>query len=109
MNQQLLAAPARGAFAHPRSLARGLSSAFLKLSLLALVALLMSAATASAVAKYSVATGNWNSTATWSLTSGGTAGAAVPVSGDTVIIERGYTVTLNANMATTISSVTIAF
>ena len=47
--------------------------------------------------RYSVATGNWNTTATWSATSGGSAGASVPVAGDNVSIEGGYTVTVNAN------------
>ncbi|MBI2966501.1 MAG: CxxxxCH/CxxCH domain-containing protein [Bacteroidetes bacterium] len=48
-------------------------------------------------ARYSVATGNWNSTATWSATSGGVSGASVPTSANDVIIERGFTVTLNTN------------
>jgi hypothetical protein len=45
--------------------------------------------------RYSVASGNWSSTSTWSATSGGTAGASVPVSGDNVYIEKLNTVTLN--------------
>ncbi|MCX6157647.1 MAG: T9SS type A sorting domain-containing protein [Ignavibacteriae bacterium] len=59
-----------------------------------------------AVDKYSVATGNWNSTATWSLTSGGSSGAAVPVTGDVVIIEGSFNVTVNANTAS-LTSLTI--
>lgn len=49
--------------------------------------------------RYSVATGNWNSTSTWSATSGGSSGASVPAAGDNVTIEGGYTVTLNASTA----------
>jgi hypothetical protein len=40
-----------------------------------------------AVNKYSVATGNWNATTTWSLTSGGASGAPVPAVCDVVIID----------------------
>lgn len=58
--------------------------------------------------RYSVATGNWNSTSTWSATSGGSSGATIPVSGDVVFIEGNYTVTLNANTANTLNSITIA-
>jgi hypothetical protein len=57
--------------------------------------------------KYSVTTGNWNSTATWSLTSGGSSGAPVPVAGDAVIIEGGFTVTVNASTAS-LTSLTIS-
>ncbi|MGB8492681.1 MAG: hypothetical protein WCE64_16625, partial [Bacteroidales bacterium] len=49
--------------------------------------------------RYSVATGNWNSTSTWSGTSGGASGASVPVAGDNVFIERGYTITVTVNAA----------
>jgi hypothetical protein len=50
---------------------------------------------------YSRATGNWNTNTTWSNTSGGAAvGVGVfPIAGDIVYIERGFTVTLNANAA----------
>jgi hypothetical protein len=51
--------------------------------------------------RYSVASGNWNSTATWSATSGGASGASVPVVGDNVFIEGGYTVTVNIASACT--------
>ncbi len=34
--------------------------------------------------RYAVANGNWNSTSTWSKSSGGTSGASVPVAGDNV-------------------------
>ncbi|MGD0711906.1 MAG: hypothetical protein ABR968_12090, partial [Bacteroidales bacterium] len=47
--------------------------------------------------RYSVATGNWSSTSTWSATSGGAPGASVPTAGYFVYIEGGYTVTLDAN------------
>jgi hypothetical protein len=49
--------------------------------------------------RYSVATGNWSATGTWSASSGGAAGASVPVAGDNVFIERGFTVTTIANAA----------
>ncbi|HEY6062222.1 MAG TPA: hypothetical protein VIV35_01365, partial [Chitinophagaceae bacterium] len=47
--------------------------------------------------RYSVATGNWNVTSTWSATSGGASGASVPAASDIVVIEGGFTVTLNVN------------
>ena len=75
---------------------------FLKLPVLALVAMLLGASSVSAATYYSRASGNWNTNTTWSLTSGGSAvGSGVyPVAGDTVIIERTYTVTNNiANAA----------
>ena len=49
--------------------------------------------------RYSVATGNWNNTATWSATSGGASGASVPGAGDNAIIEGGFTVTVNVPSA----------
>ena len=51
--------------------------------------------------RYSVATGNWSATSTWSATSGGASGASVPVAGDNVFIESGYTITVTANAACT--------
>ena len=36
--------------------------------------------------RYAVGNGSWNSTGTWSATSGGASGASVPVAGDIVII-----------------------
>jgi len=56
--------------------------------------------------RYSVNTGNWGSTSTWSATSGGSGGASVPVAGDIVYIEGNKTVTVAANAAC--SSVSIA-
>src|SRR5258708_39485659 len=52
---------------------------------------------------YSRATGNWNSNTTWSLSSGGgSVGVGVfPGAADAVIIERGFTVTVNTNSACT--------
>jgi len=54
---------------------------------------------AQAAARYSVANGNWNSTSTWSATSGGASGASYPVAGDNVTIENNHTVTVTANAA----------
>jgi len=50
---------------------------------------------------YSRASGNWNSNTTWSASSGGGAvGAGIyPTSIDNVIIERGFTVTINISNA----------
>lgn len=47
--------------------------------------------------RYAVATGNWNSTSTWSATSGGAGGAGVPTSGDNVYINANFTITLTAD------------
>ncbi len=55
----------------------------------------------SAANRYSKVTGSWNATSTWSETSGGAAGASVPVNGDAVYIEGGRTVTITANAACT--------
>lgn len=41
------------------------------------------------VTRYAVANGNWNSTSTWSATSGGSSGASVPVAGDIVYVGDG--------------------
>lgn len=51
--------------------------------------------------RYCVATGNWNSTSVWSATSGGTSGASVPTSSDTVYLDKNYTITLTANATVT--------
>ena len=56
--------------------------------------------------RFSVATGNWNSTSTWSGTSGGTPGVSVPIAGDVVTIEGGFDVTVTANAACTSISFT---
>jgi hypothetical protein len=60
--------------------------------------------------RFSVATGNWSSTATWSATSGGAPGASVPDGNDVVVIEGGFTVTVTVAAAAntvTISSTSI--
>jgi len=49
--------------------------------------------------RYSVADGNWNSTSTWSATSGGSIGASVPITGDDVYLEAGYSVMVTADAA----------
>lgn len=61
--------------------------------------LILVSSTSMAANRYSVATGNWNSTNTWSATSGGSAGASVPVAGDSVFIQNGHNVTVTANAA----------
>lgn len=69
------------------------------LTILAAAVALVCASTANAATRYSVASGNWSDTNTWSETSGGTVGASVPVTGDAVTIERGYTVTVDVTDA----------
>lgn len=49
--------------------------------------------------RYLVATGDWNSKSVWSSKSGGKSGASVPVLGDVVFIERGFNVSISANVA----------
>ncbi|OYU97200.1 MAG: hypothetical protein CFE21_02605 [Bacteroidetes bacterium B1(2017)] len=44
---------------------------------------------------YSIATGNWNSNSTWSTSSGGNLSVSYPQAGDNVVIEGGYTVSVN--------------
>ncbi|MCX6172633.1 MAG: Ig-like domain-containing protein [Flavobacterium sp.] len=68
---------------------------------IAVLAVLFVFGNTKAATYYSIATGNWNSNTTWSLTSGGTAvGTGVfPVAGDSVSIEGGFNVTLTANAA----------
>jgi hypothetical protein len=65
-----------------------------------LILLLLTGSFAKAANRYSVVTnGNWNSTATWSATSGGGGGASVPVVGDVAYIEGGHNVIVTANAA----------
>ena len=68
----------------------------LTIGLVLLVSIVNGAAT-----YYSRATGNWNINTTWSNTSGGAAVTAgsFPVAGDAVIIEGGFTVTVNVSSA----------
>ena len=72
---------------------------------LGLAVALLSASTASAANRFSVATGNWNAISTWSATSGGGSGASVPVAGDVVTVEGGFNVTLTADAACTTLSI----
>ena len=51
--------------------------------------------TAGGAQRYAVATGNWNSTASWATTPGGTPGASVPTAADDVFIGGGFTITQN--------------
>jgi hypothetical protein len=67
--------------------------------LLTMFVLMSTAATAAP--RFSVATGDWSSTTTWSATSGGAAGASVPVAGDAVTIEGAHNVTITADAACT--------
>ena len=47
--------------------------------------------------RFAVATGNFSATSTWSLTSGGAAGASVPDTDQHAIIESGVNVTIDAS------------
>ncbi|MBN2365166.1 MAG: hypothetical protein EH225_03610, partial [Calditrichaeota bacterium] len=74
-----------------------------------LIVLVFSASSVLADQRYLVGTGNFNDTAIWSATSGGTGGESVPGSNDDVILDAnssGFTVTLNVNA--TIDSLTIS-
>jgi len=51
------------------------------------------------VSRYSVADGNWNSTASWSSVSGGAAGASIPVAGDIVYVEEAFVITVTGSQA----------
>jgi hypothetical protein len=68
-------------------------------ALVFVVAVLAWASTASAATRYSVVGGDWNSTVTWSATSGGPNGASVPVAGDNVYIEGGHNVAITDDAA----------
>lgn len=51
-----------------------------------------------AAPRYAVATGNWNSTSTWSATPGGAPGASVPgISDDVIFVNGPVTVTVTAD------------
>jgi len=66
--------------------------------------------TASAASRFAVASGAWNLTSTWSATSGGAAGASVPVAGDIVSIGETGTlraVTIPAGYAANAASITL--
>ena len=66
------------------------------LAILAIICLTMlSSISLHAVTLYSKAAGgNWNSVGTWTLTSGGSISASIPIATDIVIIEGGATVTV---------------
>ena len=63
--------------------------------------MLMCIGSVNAATYYSIATGNWTSRNTWSLTSGGSrvGNGVYPVANDIVYIEGGRTVTVDANSA----------
>jgi hypothetical protein len=67
----------------------------LKQFILMIAALILIVNQVEAGTRYSVATGDWDNTSTWSTTSGGASGASVPGPGDIVIIEKAFTVTVN--------------
>ncbi|OYU97202.1 MAG: hypothetical protein CFE21_02615 [Bacteroidetes bacterium B1(2017)] len=62
-----------------------------------LILLLILSQPSQAATFYSRATGNWNTTSTWSNTSGGSAASSLPTSSDNVVIERSFTVTVNSS------------
>ncbi len=70
-----------------------------KLSILLTGLIIFTTFTASALNRYSVATGTWASTATWAATSGGASGVSAPIAGDVVFIENNFTVTIGAAAA----------
>src|ERR1035441_2803305 len=74
--------------------------AFLKFSLLAILAALLGAMTANGETYYSRKNGDWSATSTWSTNSDRSAGTAVPGSGDIAMIEHGFTVTVDVTNAT---------
>lgn len=69
--------------------------------LAAAACMLVMSTMATAAQRFSVATGNWGSTSTWSATSGGAPGATAPGAADDAIIEGGFTVTLEAAKSAT--------
>jgi hypothetical protein len=72
---------------------------FLFVPILSLTFFLSGITTIYGADRYSVATGNWNSTNTWSATNNGPPGASVPNSGDVVYIIGGNDVTVDINNA----------
>jgi hypothetical protein len=57
---------------------------------------------------YSIATGDWTSSSSWSLSSGGTPiSSSYPGIGDDVIIEGGYTIFINNNNNLSAANITI--
>lgn len=58
-------------------------------------ALLIKSSVVTGFDRYSVASGNWSSTLTWSSVPGGTPGATVPAAGDNVFISDGHEVSMD--------------
>lgn len=73
--------------------------------------LIITASVANAATYFSIATGNWNTNTTWSLTSGGAAvGAGVfPVAGDIVNIEGNDIVTIPAGFSAFCTTLNVTF
>jgi hypothetical protein len=69
------------------------------LSLLTLLVTLLGASTAGATTYYARASANWNVNSTWSLSPGGGAASAFPVTGDIANIPVGFTVTIATGRA----------
>ena len=63
------------------------------------LAFAFSGISAIAANRYSVASGSWHSTSTWSVTPGGIPGATVPGKNDDVYLENGHTVTVTSDEA----------
>ena len=83
------------------SISDKLFSVFSKHSALMILFFVLGISNANAFTRYSVASGNWASTAVWAATSGGAAGQSAPVAGDIVYIEGSRTVTVAAAAACT--------
>ncbi|OSZ76973.1 hypothetical protein CAP36_11105 [Chitinophagaceae bacterium IBVUCB2] len=79
------------------------------LSMMAVMGITFITTVANAADRYAVANGNWNSTTTWSATSGGAPGASIPVAGDNVIIERNFNVTIPSAVNAVCTNLTIGF
>jgi hypothetical protein len=73
----------------------------IKFSMIFVFCMLLGIGSLNAATYYSIASGNWTSRNTWSLTSGGSrvGNGVYPVANDIVYIEGGTTVTVNANSA----------
>ncbi|MFO7574304.1 MAG: hypothetical protein R6W67_04015, partial [Bacteroidales bacterium] len=70
------------------------------------VKLLFIAVSANGANRYSVASGNWNSTLIWSETPGGVPGASIPGKNDDVYIQNGHTVNVTSDQECTSISFT---
>ncbi|MFT3683022.1 MAG: putative Ig domain-containing protein [Ferruginibacter sp.] len=58
--------------------------------------------------RYAVAPGDWNSTATWSATSGGAPGASVPAAGTDVFINSNVAVTVTTGAAAVCNNISVS-